>query len=105
MNTYDILVDTNINLQADSTGMDVISGDGGNQQIYFIIQSSPGHWKWLPQLGVGIWQYLNGTASATEIERAIRVHVESVGFRNVNIDASTFNIDSIIKVNKTELNT
>lgn len=103
MITYDIVLDGYANLQIDSSGQDVLQGDAGNNHISYIVQSSPGHFKQSPQIGASIWQYLLSTATIVEIERQIRVQLESVGFQNPIIDVSTFYLDNTIKINKIQL--
>lgn len=69
---------------------DIKGGDSENQHIHYLIASSPGHWKEFPPVGVGIWKYLQSTASAAEIQRAIRVQLTSDVFPRPLIDVRGF---------------
>lgn len=69
---------------------DFKGGDSENQHIHYLIVSSPGHWKEFPPVGVGIWKYLQSTASPQEIQRAIRVQLTSDVFPRPLIDVRSF---------------
>lgn len=69
---------------------DFKTGDPENQCIYYLIASSPGHWKEFPTIGVGIWNFLQGTQGVQEIQRAIRVQLQNDIFRRPLVDARDF---------------
>ena len=69
---------------------DFKGGDPENQIIHYLIASAPGHWKEFPPVGVGIWNYLQGTQGPQEIQRAIRVQLEADIFSRPLVDASGF---------------
>lgn len=57
--------------------MDFKSGDPENNYIEYIVLSAPGHWKEFPLLGVGIYNYLQGTQSPQVLQRNILVQLKS----------------------------
>lgn len=69
---------------------DFKAGDPENQYIYYLILSSPGHWKESPPVGVGIWKYLQGTQGPQEIQRAIKVQMINDVFPRPLVDARKF---------------
>lgn len=69
---------------------DFKTGEADNQYIGHIVESSVGHYKEFPTLGVGIFKYLNGTASAAQIERDIRIQLKSDVFTNPLVNAKNF---------------
>lgn len=56
-------------------------GEADNLYIQFILVSSPGHWKEFPLIGVGLFNYLQGTQSRQVLQRAIREQLESDIFK------------------------
>lgn len=64
--------------------------DTENAAISYIVLSAPGHWKEFPALGVGIFKYLHSTSTPAEIERAIRIQLNSDIFKNAFVDAKNF---------------
>lgn len=69
---------------------DFRAGDPENQYIHYLVISAPGHWKEFPSIGVAIVQYLQSTAPASTIQRAIRVQLINDVFPNPLIDATKF---------------
>lgn len=69
---------------------DFKSGDPENNYIRSILLSSPGHWKEFPLMGVGIFNYLQGTQSQQVLVRAIRLQMESDIFKKPYIDVRSF---------------
>ena len=67
---------------------DFLSGDADNQVIERIILSSPGHWKEFPVIGIGIWNYLQGTQSAQVLQRNIQVQLKADIFPKPYVDVS-----------------
>jgi len=55
-----------------------------------ILVSSPGHWKQFPLVGVGIFNYLQGTQSAQVLQRNIIEQLESDVFQKPLVDVSNF---------------
>jgi hypothetical protein len=70
--------------------MDFKTGDALNNYIEYILISSPGHWKEFPMVGVGIYNYLQGTQSPQVLARAIRLHLEADIFERPLVDVSKF---------------
>lgn len=64
--------------------------DPSNLYIERILASYPGHWKQFPLVGVGIWNYLQGTQSRQVIQRAIRVQLESDVYKKPSINVDNF---------------
>lgn len=85
---FDILLDEITGDLVNASG-DFRTGDATNQDQYAIVISASGHFKEFPQVGVGIFSYLNGTATPSEIERAIRVQMEADIFPNSLVDATS----------------
>lgn len=100
MVTFDILLNGTQDLLASPTG-DFVTGDARNNYISYIVQSAPGHYKQFPLCGVGIYKFINSTASVVKIENAIKDQLKNDGFRNIKIDTSNF---PIIQINDLTLN-
>ena len=96
----DILLDSNESLQATTDG-DFVVGDASNQLMYYIIVSSTGNWKEFPLVGVGMVKYLNSDISRFEIEQIIKGQLRTDVFHRASVDASTFEVDGKVTVNKT----
>lgn len=73
-------------------------GDPQNDWIRSILLSSPGHWKEFPLIGVGIWNYLQGTQSGQVLQRNIREQIQSDVFKKPWIDVTKFPIVQINSV-------
>lgn len=69
---------------------DFTSGDPENNYIAYIVLSSPGHWKEFPVVGVGIYNYLQGTQSPQVLQRNIGVQLKNDIFTNPLIDVKSF---------------
>lgn len=69
-----------------------------NLYIWFILVSSPGHWKEWPLVGVGIWKYLQGTQSRQVLQRNIKVQLEADVFNKPLVDITNFPTIVINKV-------
>lgn len=67
---------------------DFLAGDADNQTIERIILSSPGHWKEFPIIGIGIWNYLQGTQSSQVLARDISVQLKADIFPKPYVDVS-----------------
>lgn len=65
-------------------------GDNENQVIDYLIESSPGHWKEFPTIGVAIWKYLQSVTDPQTIQRAIRVQLQNDIFPRPLVDARGF---------------
>lgn len=83
------MLDQNQELQVSSAN-DFKTGDCANNYIKYIVVASPGHYKMSPQVGVGIYSYINANASPAQIERAIRAQLEADVFKRPRIDVSRF---------------
>lgn len=97
METFDILLDDNEELQATVTG-DFKTGDCANKYIKYIVLAAPGHYKMAPAVGAAIYNYINANASPAQIERTIRLHLENDVFRRPKIDVSRFPVIKIDRV-------
>jgi hypothetical protein len=97
METFDIWLDDNQGLVAQGT--DFRTGFIDNNLIKYMVLGAPGHYKTRPNIGVGIYSFINGNFATSQIERAIRIQLENDGFKQPKIDTSKF---PIIYVNKTE---
>lgn len=89
METFDILLDIDEELQA-TPGGDFVTGDCANKFIKYLVLAAPGHYKAHPQVGVGIYNFVNANASPAQIERAIRLQLENDVFKRPKIDCSAF---------------
>lgn len=58
-------------------GGDMGSEISDNRHIQDIISSFPGYWKETPLIGVGIDSYVNSKGKTQELEKKIRVNLES----------------------------
>lgn len=81
-----VLRDTDFSEEAD----DFKSGDPENSYIEYIVLSAPGHWKEFPVVGVGIYNYLQGTQSPQVLQRAIQVQLKNDVFKKPMIDVRDF---------------
>lgn len=100
METFDILLDADEELQATLAG-DFKTGDAANKYIKYIVLAAPGHYKMAPEVGVGIYNYINANSSPAQIERAIRSQLEADVFKSPKIDARRW---PVVYINKVELN-
>lgn len=89
METFDILLDDDGELQVNADN-DFKTGDAVNNYLRYIIEAHPGNYKEFPLLGVGIEKYLNTTVNPQQMERAIRVQLESDIFTNPLIDVRSW---------------
>ncbi len=85
METFDILLDVDGELQVNAD-YDFKTGDAVNNYLGYILQAHPGNYKEFPLLGVGIEKYLNTSVNPQQLERAIRVQLESDIFEKPLID-------------------
>ncbi len=69
---------------------DFLAGDSDNQVIERILLSSPGHWKEFPVVGIGIWNYLQGTQSPQVLQRNIQVQMKNDIFPKPYVDLRQF---------------
>lgn len=100
METFDILLDTNEELQATPAG-DFKTGDAANKYIKYIVLAAPGHYKMAPEVGAAIYEFLNANASPAQIERAIRSQLENDVFKRPQINATRW---PILYINKVQFN-
>lgn len=78
MSYQDILLDNKGDLRIENG--DFVVGDSGKQDIQSIINAFPGWWKQYPTIGVGMANYLNSVGKTQEIQRNIRLNLESDAF-------------------------
>jgi hypothetical protein len=71
-------------------GDDFQAGDPENMYIEFIIVSNKGHWKQFPIVGVGIYNYLQGTQSPQVLQRNITLQLKNDIFTKPFVDVRTF---------------
>ncbi len=90
MAVQDILLDENGELLFRNG--DFIVGPSDKQSIQSILNAFPGWWKQFPTLGVGMTQYLNSRDKKQQMQRSIKLNLES----------DAFVIDNIV-INATEL--
>lgn len=69
---------------------DFVTGDADNNYIEYILVSSPGHWKEFPVVGVGIYNYLQGTQSPQVLQRNILVQLKADIFTKPYVDVRSF---------------
>lgn len=69
---------------------DFKTGDPENNYIEYIVKSAPGHWKEFPVVGVGIFNYLQGTQSPQVLQRAIQVQLKNDIFVKPQVDVRAF---------------
>lgn len=89
-------------LQATVAG-DFVVGDASNKFIKYIVLAAPGHYKMYPEVGVGIWAYVNSNMSPAQLERAIRLQLEDDIFVRPQINASQFPITGDIYINRIQI--
>lgn len=99
METFDIWLDDNQELVVQGT--DFRTGFIENNLIKYIVLAAPGHYKARPNIGVGIYNFVNGNFSNTQIERAIKLQLEGDGMKNPRIDLTRF---PTIYINKAVFN-
>lgn len=99
MATFDILLDKNQELVA-TPGGDFSTGDAANNLIKYIVLATPGSYKLYPEVGAGIYNYVNANASPAQIERSIRQQLEYDVFKRPKIDVSAF---PTIKIDRIQL--
>lgn len=71
---------------------DFLVGPSDKQSIQNILNAHPGWWKQFPTLGVGMSDYINSKNKQQQMQRSIKLQLES----------DAFTVDSII-INSTEL--
>ncbi len=69
---------------------DFLSGDPENNYIEYIVLSAPGHWKEFPVIGVGIFNYLQGTQSPQVLSRNISLQLKNDIFPKPQVDVRSF---------------
>lgn len=82
----DILIGDDNDLIFD--GGDIKIGASDKQSMRSTINAWPGWWKEFPSVGVGISKYLNSSGKNQEIQRNIKLQLESDGFDVVTIIAN-----------------
>jgi hypothetical protein len=83
---------------------DFKTGTADNNYAEYIIASSPGHWKEFPTIGVGIYNYIQGTQSPQVLQRNIAsgLRADSNIFTNPSVDVRNFPtiiVNKVIVVN------
>lgn len=63
--------------------------DSDEQHVSDTLAAFPGWWKEDPADGVGMLQYENSTGKEQEIERSVKMQLESDGYRVSNPEVST----------------
>lgn len=56
---------------------DFFCGEADSEHVIDIFNSSPGHWKEFPLLGVGIDSYRNSSGKANELAKIAKIQLES----------------------------
>jgi hypothetical protein len=59
---------------------DFVVGPSDKQSINSILTAFPGWWKQFPTVGVGMSNYINAKGKNAEIQRNIKLQLESDGF-------------------------
>jgi len=77
---------------------DFKTGDMSNSYIKYICLAGPGHYKTSPTMGADLYTFINANASPAQIERVIRLNLESDIFKRPSIDTSNFPTIAIDKV-------
>lgn len=85
----------NYDLQLQNNDLVINNGDfaiaeSDSQHIVDTLNAFPGWWKNNPQDGVGLMQYMKGSANVPELNRSIKVNLESDGYR---CEAPVINLD------------
>lgn len=67
-------------------GLDFSSGDikvdwSDDMHVEHIFKSIPGNWYQWPQIGIGIYQEINGNTSSIKLTKKIREHLISDNYR------------------------
>lgn len=76
-NRFDIqLVDNDIQIQ----NSDIILSESDDQHIVDTINAAPGWWKENHSDGVGIMNYLKGRGIQQELQRSIKINLQSDGY-------------------------
>lgn len=91
METFDIILDADGELQVTSDG-DFVTGDNANNLIYYLLVSYPGHYRTAQNsnVGIGIQSYLNSAKTRSQIETAITRGLKNDVFPRPLVDASGF---------------
>ena len=90
MEANDFLLDDDGDLQITSNG-DFKIGLSDRQHITDIIRSNVGWWKQYPLIGVGIMNYLNSSGKEQQLEREIKIQLQSDGY---NVDKPKISYDA-----------
>lgn len=59
---------------------DFAVGESDDQHIEDIITAFPGWWKQFPLLGVGIFQNIKSSQNPQDLERSIKINLQSDGY-------------------------
>lgn len=70
---------TNGQLVINATTGDFDVVESTNQEIEHILRSNKGVWKQSPLVGVGLFNYLNGSFTAEQIKKAIQIQMNYDG--------------------------
>lgn len=82
----------------------IVDGDfaiafSDQQHVSDTIAAFPGWWKQFPADGVGVLQYLNSSGREQELERSVRINLQSDGYRMSDADITNNNDLVIINPN------
>ena len=76
--------------QAVTNGSEFKAGLPLPMYLEFIIASSKGHWKEKSSIGVGMWLWIQSTASPQQLKREIIQQLTNDIFTNPFVDVSAF---------------
>lgn len=77
-NRFDIQLQDN-DVQIDNN--DLILSESDDQHIVDTINAAPGWWKENPSDGVGIMNYLKSKGAQQELQRSIKINLQSDGYK------------------------
>ncbi|WP_066836484.1 hypothetical protein [Rufibacter ruber] len=80
MTAKDFILDDDGDLYISPEG-DFVIGESDHQHQKDIVQAFKGHYKEFPFIGVGILQYLKANGMEAEMKKAIKLELESDGYR------------------------
>lgn len=85
----DILIDENFDLVIENG--DLATGDSEQQSLQLLLKSNKGDFKYSPQSGFGIDNYIKETTNdLKQFERNLKVELEADGFTNPGL---SFGVD------------
>lgn len=78
-----------------NNGSDFSIGIQLSNYIYWIVMSSPGHWKNKPTLGVNLWQWIQSGNNVDQLKALILNQLNNDIFSNPYVDLTKFPIVAI----------